>query len=110
MSAAGSVAKGVAVPATAHLPASEVPAVNTAVSKEENRLAPVMALTCRLTVDLPLPNFRVSDFLALHPGSIVASGWALTRDVPLCINGTEIGQGEMEGGGNRLAVRVTELA
>ena len=79
-------------------------------SKEESRLAPVMALSCRLTADLPLPDFRVSDFLALHPGSILGSQWALTRDVPLRINGTLIGWGGIEGCGDRLAVRVTELA
>jgi flagellar motor switch/type III secretory pathway protein FliN len=61
-------------------------------------------------VDLPLPNFKVGDFLKLQAGSVVDTQWRLTRDVPLRINGTLVGWGEFEGGGSRLAVRLTELA
>ncbi|MGP0020504.1 MAG: FliM/FliN family flagellar motor switch protein [Candidatus Sulfotelmatobacter sp.] len=77
---------------------------------EEARWRPVAGLPCQLTVELPLPNFKVADFLALRPGSIVATSWRLARDVPLRINGTLIAWAEFEGGGSRLAVRLTELA
>lgn len=77
---------------------------------EDPRWRPVLALPCRLTVDLLLPSFKVADFLALRAGSIVATSWGVTRDVPLRINGILIGWAELEGTGMRLAVRVTELA
>jgi flagellar motor switch/type III secretory pathway protein FliN len=76
----------------------------------ELRWRPLLGLPCQLTVDLPLPNFKVADFLALRPGSVVGTHWGLARDIPLRINGTLIGWAEFEGAGNRLAVRLTELA
>ena len=93
--------------------ASPAPAQDTVAGKEpamEERWRPVMMLPCRLTVDLALPNFKVADFLALRNGSVVATGWAVSRDVPLRINGILIGWAGLEGAGNRMAVRVTELA
>lgn len=77
---------------------------------EELRWQRVMRLPCELAVDLPLPNFRVSDFLALRPGSVVVTSWGLAVDVPLRVNGILIGWGELEGAGNRLGVRLMELA
>ncbi|HME36531.1 MAG TPA: FliM/FliN family flagellar motor C-terminal domain-containing protein [Candidatus Sulfotelmatobacter sp.] len=77
---------------------------------EEARWRPVLGLPCQLTVELPLPNFKVADFLALRPGSVLATNWRLAHDIPLRINGTLIGWAEFEGAGSRLAVRLTELA
>jgi flagellar motor switch/type III secretory pathway protein FliN len=77
---------------------------------EDVRWRPVLGLPCQLTVDLPLPDFRVRDFLSLRSGSVIATGWRLTRDVPLRVNGTLIGWGEFEGAGKRLGIRLTELA
>lgn len=78
--------------------------------KEELRWRPVLGLPCQLTVDLPVPDFKVADFLALRAGSVLGTGWRLAHDVPLRINGTLIGWAEFEGAGSRLAVRLTELA
>jgi len=77
---------------------------------QEAQWRPALDLPCQLTVDLPLPSFKVADFLKLRNGSVIATGWRVTRDVPLRINGTLIGWGEFEGAGRRLAVRLTELA
>lgn len=77
---------------------------------EELRWRPALALPCQLTVDLPLPQFRVSDLLQLKVGSVVPTNWRLARDVPLRVNGTLIGWSEFEVVGSRLAVRLTELA
>ena len=77
---------------------------------EELRWRPVLGLCCQLTVDLPVPGFKVSDFLTLRPGAVLGTEWRLTRDIPLRINGTLIGWAEFEGGGSRLAVRLMELA
>ncbi len=77
---------------------------------EERRWRPVLGLPCQLTVDLPLPGFKVADFIALRVGSVIGTGWRLGHDVPLRVNGTLIGWGEFEGTGAKLAVRLTELA
>jgi len=76
----------------------------------ELRWRPVLALPCQLSADLPLPEFKVRDFLKLKPGSVISSRWLVTLDVPVQVNGVVIGWGEFEGSNGRLAVRVTELA
>jgi flagellar motor switch/type III secretory pathway protein FliN len=80
------------------------------IDQQEARWLPALDLPCQLTVDLPLPGFTLADFLKLQVGSVVATGWRSTQDVPLRINGTLIAWGEFEGAGHRLAVRLTELA
>lgn len=77
---------------------------------EERRWRPVLGLPCQLTVDLPLPAFKVADFLALRVGSVIGTGWRVGHDIPLRVNGTLVGWGEFEGSGAKLAVRLTELA
>ena len=76
---------------------------------EEARWRPVLNLPCQLTVELPLPAFRVADLLKLQKGVVIGTSWQLARDVPLRINGTLIGWSEFEVVGDRLAVRLTEL-
>jgi flagellar motor switch/type III secretory pathway protein FliN len=78
--------------------------------REETKWRPLLGLACDLTVDLPLPDFRVADFLQLHPGSVISTRWRLTRDVPLRANGVLIAWVEFERSGTRLALRLTELA
>jgi flagellar motor switch/type III secretory pathway protein FliN len=77
--------------------------------REEARWRPVLELPCQLTVDLPLPGFKLADFLKLQVGSVAGTQCRITQDVPLRINGTLIAWGEFEGSGQRLAVRLTEL-
>jgi len=77
---------------------------------EETRWRPVLALPGHLTVDLSLSDFKVADFLSLRAGSVVSTRWAIARDLPVRVNGTVIAWGELEGTGNRLAVRLMELA
>jgi flagellar motor switch/type III secretory pathway protein FliN len=79
-------------------------------TNEDARWRPVLGLPCLLTVDLPIPNFKLADFLKLQAGSLIPTMWRIRRDVPLRVNGTLIGWCEFEGAGNCLAVRLTELA
>lgn len=79
-------------------------------TEEDARWLPVLGLPCLLTVDLPLPGFKVGDFLGLHVGSVVGTGWGLGRDIPVQVNEIFVAWGELEGAGSRLAVRVTGLA
>jgi|GEM_PF-1113172 flagellar motor switch/type III secretory pathway protein FliN len=85
-------------------------AKTTDTNEAEARWRPVLSLPCQLVVELPLPNFKVSDFLKLQKGSLIATAWRITHDVPLRVNGTLIGWGEFEGSGTHLGVRLTELA
>jgi len=77
---------------------------------EEPRWRPFLDLPCKLTVDLPVPGFRVRDFLGLGRGSVVSTHWRVTQDLPIRVNGTLIAWAELEGASTRLAVRLTELA
>lgn len=72
--------------------------------------AQVMRLPCDLTVDLHLPEFRIEELLSLDVQAVIDSHWPVANDVPLRVNGELIAWSEFEVVGNRLAVRVTELA
>jgi flagellar motor switch/type III secretory pathway protein FliN len=85
-------------PKTAHL------------EKEELRWRRLFGLSCELTVEIPIPHFRVVDFAKLGPSSLVSTEWQRSREVPLRVNGKLIGWGEFEGSREHLAVRLTELA
>ena len=61
----------------------------------EERWRPVLRLPCLLTVDLPLPEVRVVNFLQLQVGSVVQTNWQVGRDVPLRVNGALIGWSEL---------------
>jgi len=68
-----------------------------------------MVLPCQLAVELPVPDFKVSDFLKLRPGLVNDARWGVGHDLPLRLNGALIGWSKIEVIGNRLAVRLTEL-
>jgi flagellar motor switch/type III secretory pathway protein FliN len=78
--------------------------------EEDARWRPVLGLPCELTVELPLPDFKIADLLSLRAGSVVEARWRVGQDVPLRLNGTLIGWSEFEVVGRSLAVRLTELA
>lgn len=65
---------------------------------------------CRLSLEIPVSRFTVGDLLRLRPGSILTTNCHHASDIPLCANGLLIGWTEFEVIGNRLAVRITELA
>jgi flagellar motor switch/type III secretory pathway protein FliN len=67
-------------------------------------------LPCVLSVDVPLRLFTVRDLLRLEPGSVVESKNVNGADVPVLVNTRLIGWAEFEVMGQRLAIRVTELA
>jgi len=67
-------------------------------------------LPCQLSLEIPVTRFTVGDLLRLSQGSVVETACHYTNDVPLRANGLLIGWTEFEVIGNRLAVRITELA
>jgi flagellar motor switch/type III secretory pathway protein FliN len=78
--------------------------------EEDARWRPVLGLPCELTVELPLPDFKIADLLSLRAGAVIEARWRVGQDVPLRLNGTLIGWSEFEVVGRNLAVRLTELA
>ena len=72
--------------------------------------ARVEGLPCMLTIEIPIPDFKVGDLVLLAPGRIITSRWTVGLDVPLLINGELVAWSEFEIVQARLAVRLTELA
>ena len=69
-----------------------------------------MRLPCSVSIEVPLPGFRVKDLLGMRATSLVGSHWPTSDNLPLKVNGELIAWCEFEVLGNRLAVRLTELA
>lgn len=67
-------------------------------------------LSCQLTIDLPVPEFRVGTLLSLAKNSVVDTHWQVGNDVPLSVNGELLAWCEFEVVDTHLAVRLTELA
>jgi len=91
--------------ATLPAPPREVP-----VAISEELWEEVGWLPCLLSVDLALRKFTVRDLLQLNPGTVLESRNANGSDVPVIVNAQLIGWAEIEVVGQRLAVRITELA
>jgi flagellar motor switch protein FliN/FliY len=68
------------------------------------------SLSCLFSIDLPIPKFTVRDLLQLEPGAIVESRKPNGSDVPVIVNSQLIGWAEFEVVGQKIAVRLTELA
>lgn len=67
-------------------------------------------LPCVLSVDVPLRRFTVRDLLLLERNTVLESSKPTGADVPVVVNSQVIGWAEFEAMGQRLAVRITELA
>jgi flagellar motor switch/type III secretory pathway protein FliN len=67
-------------------------------------------LQCKTSAEIPVPKFTVGDLLALRKGSVVQTATRVADDVPLRVNKILLGWGRFEVLGDRLALRITELA
>ena len=76
----------------------------------QDRWRQVMALPCRISIEVPVSRFAVKNLLQLSPQSIVSSETLTTANLPLKVNRELIGWCEFEVLGNRVAVRLTEIA
>jgi len=70
----------------------------------------VQWLPCRVSAELSLEGFTLGDVLRLQVGSVINTHRASRMDVSLCVNGELIGWGEFDASGERLAVRMREIA
>ena len=69
----------------------------------------VLDLPCQLTVEVPVPGFKVRDLLYLAADAVVETGCKPSSHVPVRVNGQLIAMAEFEVIGETLAVRLTEL-
>lgn len=76
----------------------------------EERWGEAAALPCTVSIEVPVRGFTLRDLLALGQASIIGSRHPASANLPLQINGELISWCEFEVLGNRLAVRLTELA
>ncbi len=67
-------------------------------------------LPCEMSLEIPIAKFTVGDLLDMSKGTILETACHCTHDIPLRANGLLIGWTEFEVVGNKLAVRITELA
>jgi flagellar motor switch/type III secretory pathway protein FliN len=70
---------------------------------------PIARLPVELDVALPVHEFRVRNLLALEPGQVIETEWALGVDMPLASGQTQLAWSEFEVIDSQLAVRVTRL-
>ena len=86
------------------------PATVTVNEGDDERWGHVMGLSCRLSVEIPIPGFKIGDLVGLRPQGVVDTRWQAGTDVPVQVNRQLVGWCEFEVVENRLAVRITELA
>jgi flagellar motor switch/type III secretory pathway protein FliN len=85
------------------------PNPNLPASRAEDQWQHVQDMACILSVDLPLPGFRVRDLMRLQPQSVIDTRWPVGNDVPLRVNGELLAWCEFDVVEDHLAVRITEL-
>lgn len=67
-------------------------------------------LSCRLSLEIPVPGFTVGALLRLGASEVIDTRWLQGTDVPLRVNGKFIGWAEFEVIDDRLAARLTQIA
>jgi len=73
------------------------------------RWRPLWWLPCELAPQVPVARFTVRELLRLHSGSIVATGWSCSKELPLYANAQLIGWAELDSVGEHIGARITEL-
>jgi len=77
---------------------------------DDPRWKQVAELPCTVAVQVPVGEFTVQDLLGLRVKSVVRSQRSTTAPLPLRVNGELVATCEFEVLGNRLSVRVLEIA
>ena len=80
-------------------------------SMEQHPAWPVLSrIALPLAVQVPLNRIKVRDLLRLSEGQILASVWSHTHDVPLTAGAVRLAWSEFEISGEKIGVRLTQLA
>ncbi len=84
---------------------------NWSQSMEQHEAWPILSrLSVLLVVHVHLDKMKVRDLLQLKPQQILTSSWSSTGDVPLAIGEVRLAWSEFEVMGQRIGVRITQLA
>lgn len=67
-------------------------------------------LPCQLSAEIPISAFTVGDLLSLALNSVVDTRTPSDADVLVSVNGELVAHAELEVVGDRIAVRMTEIA
>lgn len=81
-----------------------------AAARVEDPWAGYLHVSASIAVDAAIVGLTVRELFRLEKGSIVATAQAVESNVPMHAGGALIGWGEFQVVGDRLAVRVAELA
>jgi len=91
-------------------PAAVVPVAAPAAARIEDPWAGYLHVSTSIAVDAAIVGLTVRELFRLEKGSIVATGQPVESNVPMHVGGALMGWGEFQVVGDRLAVRVAELA
>jgi flagellar motor switch/type III secretory pathway protein FliN len=72
---------------------------------DERSWASVLDLPCCLTAELRIPGLTVIELLRLEKGSVLRSSHPTSAPLPLWVNETPIGVGDIESLGKTLGIR-----
>jgi flagellar motor switch protein FliM len=94
------------------VPGFEAPAPRSGMIGLEEHLSwsVLSRLPVLLTVRIAITRFKVKDLLRLESGQVLTTEWSQTRDVPLAVGEVRLGWSEFEVSGQRIGVRLTQLA
>ncbi len=72
-------------------------------------MAPFLDVPMTVEAVVDGPRLKISDLLALHAGSVIATTLPAGESVGVRAGGSEIGAGELTALGGRLAVRMLDF-
>jgi flagellar motor switch/type III secretory pathway protein FliN len=72
--------------------------------------AEMLSVSARVSVEVPIVGLSVRELFRLERGSVVTSAQLSTANVPVLIGGKLVAYGEFQVVGEKLAMRVAELA
>ena len=85
-------------------------AVRASVPRLSKNWPAFQLLSCRLSLEIPVPGFTIAMLLRLSANDVVNTHWLQGSDVPLHVNGKLIGWTEFEVIDDHLAARLTQIA
>jgi len=86
------------------LPKAEEPGISEAAWREASWLP------CRMTAEIAVEGFTMGDLMSLEVGSVIATGTSTSAEVRVRVNGAIVGFAGLDAVGDRIAVRLKELA
>ena len=67
-------------------------------------------LPCRVTAEVAVARFTMGDLMSLEVNSVIATRTPTSADILVGVNGELVARAEMDAVGDRIAVRIAEVA